>query len=160
MRRRVFTFLCALVGALPRDRGALGAELAMGCRAGGWALVICHASGSDGDRFIHKQDGSDESTRLVFRALHQAPPPWHPAFGFGTKQHFFPGNYYNFNYWWLSLPDWFLALLLAVLPGLWAFKMLPRSAKNAGRCTQCGYNLTGNTSGTCPECGTAGAAKA
>ncbi len=23
-----------------------------------------------------------------------------------------------------------------------------------GHCQQCGYNLTGNTSGVCPECGT------
>jgi len=24
---------------------------------------------------------------------------------------------------------------------------------SAGLCVACGYNLTGNTSGTCPECG-------
>ncbi len=28
-------------------------------------------------------------------------------------------------------------------------------APRPGRCRNCGYNLTGNTSGVCPECGTA-----
>ena len=30
----------------------------------------------------------------------------------------------------------------------------------AGRCTECGYDLTGNVSGTCPECGDPTAPKA
>lgn len=30
----------------------------------------------------------------------------------------------------------------------------------AGRCTECGYDLTGNVSGTCPECGEPTAPKA
>ena len=25
--------------------------------------------------------------------------------------------------------------------------------RDAGRCTRCGYDLTGNVSGVCPECG-------
>ena len=28
-------------------------------------------------------------------------------------------------------------------------------AADPKRCDRCGYNLTGNVSGTCPECGTA-----
>ncbi len=31
---------------------------------------------------------------------------------------------------------------------------LRRPVKGAGRCQQCGYDLTGNESGVCPECGT------
>src|SRR5438067_138938 len=30
-----------------------------------------------------------------------------------------------------------------------------RFGHNDGSCAKCGYNLTGNTSGVCPECGTA-----
>lgn len=38
-----------------------------------------------------------------------------------------------------------------------AYRHWLRPAKRAfipGRCTKCGYNLTGNVSGVCPECGT------
>ncbi len=30
----------------------------------------------------------------------------------------------------------------------------PRKVPPPGHCRQCGYNLTGNVSGVCPECGT------
>jgi hypothetical protein len=30
---------------------------------------------------------------------------------------------------------------------------LDRRSKKAGHCLECGYNLTGNVSGVCPECG-------
>ncbi len=35
------------------------------------------------------------------------------------------------------------------------FKWCMRGAANEPLCDGCGYNLTGNTSGVCPECGTA-----
>ena len=43
----------------------------------------------------------------------------------------------------------------AILPLIWAFATARRSghSKN-GSCHTCGYNLTGNASGVCPECGT------
>jgi hypothetical protein len=43
-----------------------------------------------------------------------------------------------------------------VTPVLWAATRLPRKAavKPKGVCEKCGYNLTGNASGVCPECGT------
>ncbi len=42
-----------------------------------------------------------------------------------------------------------LALLL-----LWRFRTEVRRVLNAGECHVCEYDLTGNTSGVCPECGT------
>ncbi|HSZ60064.1 MAG TPA: hypothetical protein VK797_30755 [Tepidisphaeraceae bacterium] len=62
--------------------------------------------------------------------------------------------------------DW---LNLAICLGfLWIFFMLGWAlARRAGgdstaicRCPACSYNLTGNTSGVCPECGTSVEAKA
>jgi len=52
-----------------------------------------------------------------------------------------------------AVPDWFICLLIAALPATCALK------GGAGRvhprqCLACGYDLTGNTSGVCPECGT------
>ena len=33
-------------------------------------------------------------------------------------------------------------------------RLLRRERLKRGLCTHCGYELTGNRSGTCPECGT------
>lgn len=55
------------------------------------------------------------------------------------------------------VPAFMPAMLIAV-PALlaWLIRMKP---VRAGRCAICDYDLTGNTSGTCPECGTTIAAK-
>ena len=66
---------------------------------------------------------------------------------------------------------WDLRLWVALMPSLWNFVSIPlwmpavtfatlawftRSrAKPRGCCGKCGYNLTGNVSGKCPECGIA-----
>jgi hypothetical protein len=49
-----------------------------------------------------------------------------------------------------SLPLWIPLLAVAVPTGI-AFQRLARRCP--GRCSTCGYDLTGNTSGVCPECG-------
>ena len=45
-----------------------------------------------------------------------------------------------------------LAGLLALEVGL--YRYLSRPAPRPGLCRSCGYDLEGNESGTCPECGT------
>ncbi|MEW6251191.1 MAG: hypothetical protein AB1716_11125 [Planctomycetota bacterium] len=56
--------------------------------------------------------------------------------------------------WWeLVLPLWNLALLTAA-PGL-LLLWRHRRRRVPGFCRKCGYNLTGNVSGRCPECGCA-----
>ena len=52
----------------------------------------------------------------------------------------------------LVVPIWALVVLTAVLPARAGWKRLRRTGK-AGACSKCGYDLTGNTSGVCPECG-------
>ena len=56
----------------------------------------------------------------------------------------------------MILPLWSLGLVATVPPALLLLvipiKRLLRRPK--GGCHACGYNLTGNTSGVCPECGT------
>ena len=55
----------------------------------------------------------------------------------------------------VTIPYWFLALVLIALPAIWSISTIrTRHRKKGGRCLACGYNLTGNTSGVCPECGT------
>jgi hypothetical protein len=52
------------------------------------------------------------------------------------------------------VPAWFLALGFAVLPVVAAVRWgRRRRSRRTGSCVRCGYDLTGNVSGTCPECG-------
>ena len=55
----------------------------------------------------------------------------------------------------LDVPLWMPFMLLAAYPTL-AFIRGPlrrRRRRKRGECVACGYNLTGNVSGVCPECG-------
>ena len=57
----------------------------------------------------------------------------------------------------VSCPFWIPVLILAAYPTL-AFIRDPRRRWNRRRhdlCLRCGYNLEGNVSGVCPECGMA-----
>jgi hypothetical protein len=61
--------------------------------------------------------------------------------------------------WNLVVPHWSAMLAAAALPlarAPAACAALRRRRRTAGgRCPRCGYDLTGNISGVCPECGTA-----
>jgi hypothetical protein len=56
----------------------------------------------------------------------------------------------------LQVPLWMLILLFGVFPtyALIARRVREHIRIERGQCLKCGYNLTGNTSGVCPECGT------
>ena len=55
-----------------------------------------------------------------------------------------------------SVPAWFAACVLFVGPIPIALRGPYRRwrRRRQGQCLKCGYSLTGNTSGVCPECGT------
>jgi hypothetical protein len=53
--------------------------------------------------------------------------------------------------WFVVLPIW-LPFILVTLPTAFLF-YLDRRRIPPHCCQKCGYDLTGNTSGTCPECG-------
>jgi len=62
------------------------------------------------------------------------------------------------NHLLVSIPSWHIAILTAIYPAIFFIRNYRR--RRAQRqalqpCGQCGYDLTGNESGTCPECGTA-----
>ena len=54
----------------------------------------------------------------------------------------------------IDVPDWSLILLFASPAVVWVISRRRRTRKT-DCCVHCGYSLTGNTSGVCPECGTA-----
>jgi len=51
-------------------------------------------------------------------------------------------------------PCWVVMILTAFLPLLGILRKR-RESPSVPLCSRCGYNLTANTSGTCPECGAA-----
>ncbi len=51
--------------------------------------------------------------------------------------------------WLFEIPIWmFFSLASLITAGLWRWDRAPK-----GGCANCGYDLTGNVSGVCPECG-------
>lgn len=59
--------------------------------------------------------------------------------------------------WMLTLPYWMaIAFLLAypIIVVILSPSRRRRRRLKQGLCLKCGYNLTGNESGVCPECGT------
>jgi hypothetical protein len=62
---------------------------------------------------------------------------------------------YPYCSWLASAPLWAFAAATAVGPLMW-LRARARSARRRRRnqCPGCGYDLTGNASGVCPECGT------
>jgi len=63
-----------------------------------------------------------------------------------------PTKPYRYQTWHLMLYDWMVLSLLLILPTFAFVRHLPKRL-SLNLCTNCRYNLTGNTSGTCPECG-------
>jgi predicted amidophosphoribosyltransferase len=64
-------------------------------------------------------------------------------------------NYPDWRSYSVSVPLWFLCLALGAYPTV-AFVRGPlrrRRRRKRGLCVNCAYDLTGNVSGICPECG-------
>ena len=61
------------------------------------------------------------------------------------------GSLYN-----AAIPHWFATVLLMAPPAAYAASARRRRRRaKPGHCPSCGYDLTGNLSGVCPECGNA-----
>jgi hypothetical protein len=56
----------------------------------------------------------------------------------------------------VDVPYWFLSAAFALAPLIWLTTFHRRRRRmREGCCRHCGYDLTGNASGVCPECGQA-----
>jgi len=73
------------------------------------------------------------------------------GFGYVLKRHR-RFQSYGMSYG-IVVPHWFLTLIFAILPAIWLFKWNKRRKLGPNACSSCGYDLTGNESGVCPECG-------
>jgi hypothetical protein len=73
--------------------------------------------------------------------------------GFGHSFALTPPDMVGSHFRVVSVPCWALAALPACAAAL-CFRSRGHPVRlAAGRCRQCGYDLTGNVSGVCPECG-------
>lgn len=100
----------------------------VGARAGSWRYTI---AGFFGFMIIHE---------IVSIAMTAAFGAWpHPIVGA-------PGEYLAMLGLYIALH--FIPAAITHTVAAW-FQRKPK----AGHCISCGYNLTGNTSGRCPECG-------
>jgi hypothetical protein len=88
------------------------------------------------------------------------PPGWTPGWEVRkiplNLQHWLPLYYNQFKVstgQWLAicLPLWIPFLIFAIPTALLWWR--DRRRIPLGHCQHCGYNLTGNVSGVCPECG-------
>lgn len=83
---------------------------------------------------------------------------------YGTSVHVHD-TYVGVDFLGRRMPPWVPIAVTAALPAAWLSLvlarrlLLPTMRKRLGLCPSCGYDLTGNVSGTCPECGTPVAAK-
>jgi hypothetical protein len=91
-------------------------------------------------------------------------------YGFGFRQHHWlmgfspasnglPEERDEYRLWEFDFPLWVPTLVIIIYP-LIAIIVLPiqsyrsRCRRQVEHCVKCSYNLTGNESGVCPECGT------
>ncbi len=95
--------------------------------------------------FLYYPHGVTQSPRIPaeFSAHVTASPFW---YWFYTQWNGQPG-----------VPLWLPFLLAALLT--WGLFVLDKRRYRPGACTSCGYDLKGNTSGRCPECGAEAASK-
>ena len=113
----------------------------------GWVISLVCVTGYWGHRnrvmvisgMISVQRGGVPSNAFWFAYRDLNGPSWLPTVSRGL------GNGTS-----VGLPIWIPFLLIA-LPTAYLFWRDRRPPR--GHCRECGYNLTGNVSGVCPECG-------
>jgi hypothetical protein len=115
---------CYLIGSDAGDRAAVGIILADGC-------LDCWLS-----PFSRRGEHTFSVDPKPWRA-----PYWSPRLGDMDPS----GKY-------VLLPLWIPFLLVAIPTGIIFWR--DRRRIPPGHCLRCGYSLTGNKSGVCPECGT------
>ena len=98
---------------------------------------------------------------LYQRGLSPRPPHLPTTFGFGWDHRvdFATRSFPGFSKWYVWCPSWALLALAGLLGTYPAVVFIHRPFRRARRlrngwCQGCGYDLQGNVSGVCSECGT------
>ncbi len=121
--------------------------LTIGPLASDWFSVWCYGGviAIFGPTFDASEWYTTHAGVVALADVGMFPSPWS-----WWEWHYYPGAH-----WSVAFPAW-LPLVLAPLP-FWAAPLIIRYRRSrCGQCITCGYLLTGNTTGRCPECGTCG----
>lgn len=174
MMRRLFTLTCALSllfclltlslwipsyrrgdSLLFSRRASNGAAITywVGSQSGSVVLVVSRVTGVDASMPVNRWD--------VFETDQSAAVPrhWWERIGFAGlhQEASFAAIGMTVSFTGIGLPHWLVAVIFAVLPAQWLRRRLTdgRAQRRvaAGACLACGYDLKGNGSGICPECG-------
>jgi hypothetical protein len=115
-----------------------------------------------GERFVHPRIERGTFNLRDCRVVPGAPLVGDyrsPGLGFRYQKvcdgRYAAGTFVERNYY---VPGWFLLAVSLPYPVTWLARRVRRPSLRerrlrAGLCLQCGYDLRGNVSGTCPECG-------
>jgi hypothetical protein len=124
---------------------------------------------SEAGAIVFEADSRRFGTKRVVSEWDDAPGQWIFDFHamrsqlFGLVKYLLPHwqtNQVPAGFWVIShqtritLPYWIVFLPTAPLSSVLIIRILRHVRKRSGICSRCSYSLTGNTSGTCPECGT------
>jgi len=134
------------------------------CSRPDWAVFMEYGGGQFRFEHVHATKDRDYvgSSRISFQRLDRADGPLELGMRMpGSRSYFdkwgfwvITGERWGDDHHAVFVPGWFLALLTAALPCGWVARRLRSSPlRKFGHCRRCGYDLTGNLSGVCPECG-------
>lgn len=121
-------------------------------------LRLCYFSGTQPFYIQYRQRrftffASDDGSRIAI--LRTPPPAFFQANRIRNPIAIWRGNPVQWSV--IRAPLWWVSVLLATYPTI-AFIRGPlrrHRRRRRGECIGCGYDLTGNESGVCPECGEA-----
>ena len=97
------------------------------------------------------------SGSIVAISSSTAPSPWPVSRGGNFPVYFRHFRWPTHSISVVTVPLYLPLLLSTLLPLLRLGAVIRAGKRGADVCASCGYNLRGNVSGVCPECGTAGA---
>jgi 4-amino-4-deoxy-L-arabinose transferase-like glycosyltransferase len=116
----------------------------------------CFGESDSGALFIEVYAHSPERHRLPY-------PYWmYVSKTLRGSPSFAPNSWHRFGFyfeasgaggWTVAVPHWLFCIIFLALPALWLRRHRRERRQIADGCRSCGYNLTGNVSGVCPECG-------
>ena len=125
-------------------------------KKGDWSFTLVSSQGAVGLNFFQAID--DRIDELFFKQSAWRHKPlgrtsiWPLGFKFQGPESS-QTRWRIWNRYMFQIPDWFLAVTFAILPAIWLFKWNKRRKFGPNACPSCGYDLTGNETGKCPECG-------
>jgi hypothetical protein len=115
--------------------------------------IIAFSDGESGTRYYYEGPDWPVNTLIRETLLDRS-----NVLGFGMDREQDPNNHRGLFQDRLDVefPYWSVVVLTSAPCAVWLARRLRHQRRRAAHCCiSCGYNLTGNTSGVCPECGIA-----